>query len=291
MEENMAAQEETRAAGTAQEMTPEQEAEFLNEFGGEEETPSESEQGTQENLEDGDAGRSPGIPGEESDPGCGESPEGEQPSQEGETAAGSADGKGGTDMLNKQAGEADFPDGRGVREPSEAELFIQRMAQNAGVTPEEFMRTTLETVGEQKIAARVQQLLDQGVEEEMARHIAQLETEVSRYKAGEETRQNEQQEKQARYDRFMESVRRLEETYPEAKEWTEFPDGMRERMSKGMLPLEAYQATKLAGVMEMEKELKQLRQEKKNRETSAGSVKGAKVEADDEFIRVMDKYM
>lgn len=178
--------------------------------------------------------------------------------------------------------------------PTPEQEFLEMMARESGMSVPEFIADTQRVLGEQrraeaerKIADRVEQLLDQGMDEDFARHVAELEANKERLDA-EQQRMAEQQARQS----IIESVRSETMQRDFARFLQAHPDAAKEQATEdvladiraGMTPMEAYQRKEIA-----ELRFKAEKAEKKelNKQTTPGSVKGGKVETDP----FMDAFM
>lgn len=168
--------------------------------------------------------------------------------------------------------------------------WVNQLAEEAGVTPEELREHTERQKDEQKVAERVAGLVDQGVEEDLAEHIARTEVENARLKAKDD--RTEQQRLQAEGDRDARAkeIHLLWELYPETKEMqgASVPPEFDKDYAETGRPVEAWQRHLLREqgkrLAETEKKLAQLEQNEKNRETSTGGAKGAAAETGDVFM-------
>lgn len=154
---------------------------------------------------------------------------------------------------------------------------VRKLAEQCGMTTNEFLERADDLFSESRIGTRVQQLLAQDYDPGMARHIAQLEVENARYKntPGEMDR--------AEHKRIEEQVRNnVQEFSAMFPDVYEIPPEVYEDVAKtGATPVVAYQRHLIA---ERDRELNRLRQENKNRESTPGSVRGRGVEVEDPFL-------
>lgn len=160
------------------------------------------------------------------------------------------------------------------RQPELPKSLVE-LARNAGMTPEQYLQAIEDGAVKQKTEARVAQLMEQGVEESIARHLAEVEQENERYKQ-ETARGNAEKQSHAEFQKHIEEFDRL---YPDVKE---LPQEVIDDITKtGVTPVTAYQRYLLS---KQETELKTLRQEKKNRESTPGKAKGQAETMNDPFL-------
>lgn len=170
-----------------------------------------------------------------------------------------------------------------VNTPPPERALIEKLAAQAGMRVDEFVENAETAILEGATAARAQQLEAQGIEPEMARHIAELEVKAKaneNMRAAMENRsttaQTAQQEAKARFDA---QVAEFDRMFPDVKEP---PDEVFEEMRRtGASPIVAYQNYLLR---QREAELNALRQEQKNKEKSTGSARGNQAEPEDPFL-------
>lgn len=165
--------------------------------------------------------------------------------------------------------------------------FVERMAAQAGMDAETFLKDGERLLAERQIQARTAQLMDQGLEENMARHVAELETERGAAKNAESARkttETQAQDAQVRAEAQMRAnVEEFARMFPDVKE---IPDEVVADIEKtGATPVVAYQKYLLA---QKEKELAGIRQAEKNRKQTTGSVKGTPKGAEDPFAAGFD---
>ena len=158
----------------------------------------------------------------------------------------------------------------------EAPDILRKLARQAGMDVESYLQFVEDNAMQRQIDARVQQLLEQDVPEEIAQHFARMEQENARMK--EESDRKAQTD--ARDEKMRMEIEAFHKKFPDVQE---LPSSVIETITKtGATPVEAYQQYL---IQKQEMELKTLRQEKKNRGTTPGSVKGtAEIEADP-FLR------
>lgn len=154
--------------------------------------------------------------------------------------------------------------------PSPERQMLEQIASQAGIGFDELMRQMEGSLDEAKSGLRAEQLMEQGYEPGMARHIAQIELENAKFKNGKAGSREEA--------RIFEGIAEFEAMYPEVED---LPPSVVREIRAGATPVAAYQKYLLD---ERERELQALRQEKKNREKSPGSIRGMSVEAEDPFI-------
>lgn len=161
--------------------------------------------------------------------------------------------------------------------------FVERMAAQAGMDVDAFLQDGGRMLAERQIQARTVQLMDQGMEESMARHVAELETEREAANNAENVRksmesraQDVQRQTEAQIRANVEEFARK---FPDVKE---LPDEVVKEVEKtGATPVVAYQNYLLE---QKEKELAALRQAEKNKKQTTGSVKGTPKGAEDPFL-------
>lgn len=165
--------------------------------------------------------------------------------------------------------------------------FVERMAAQAGMDVDAFLQDGGRMLAERQIQARTVQLMDQGMEESMARHVAELETEREAAnnagnirKSMESRAQDVQRQTEAQIRANVEEFARK---FPDVKE---LPDEVVKEVEKtGATPVVAYQNYLLE---QKEKELAALRQAEKNKKQTTGSVKGTPKGAEDPFLAGFD---
>lgn len=171
---------------------------------------------------------------------------------------------------------------RRAQEAPPERTLIERLAMQAGMSPDDFMQNAENMIVENKIAARVEQLLEQGLSEDMARHVAQVEQKLAAGQVQQAISAQErkrQSEESAGEERIRAQIREFNEQYPDVGMP---PDEVFEDIRKtGVSPVVAYQRYLLG---KKEAELAKLRQEQKNRENTPGSVRGRGVEVEDPFL-------
>lgn len=154
---------------------------------------------------------------------------------------------------------------------------VQKLAEQCGMTPEEFMAQADDIFSASRLSAREQQLLAQDYDPGMARHIAQLEVENARYKNRPEEAERMRQKKTE--EQIRKNVQEFGAAFPDVYE---IPPEVYEDVAKtGATPVVAYQRYLIA---ERDRELARMKQEQKNRENTPGSVRGRGVEVEDPFL-------
>lgn len=152
---------------------------------------------------------------------------------------------------------------------------VKNLARNANMSVTDYLAMVENAAIENQVNARVQQLMDQDVNEELARYIAGVEQENEKFKRSQQ-RAHEEGARKAEMQAQVEAFNRL---YPDVDE---LPRQVIDDITKtGASPVEAYQRYLLE---EREKELKILRQEKKNRDTTPGAAKSGAVPVHDAFL-------
>lgn len=165
--------------------------------------------------------------------------------------------------------------------------FVERLAAQAGMDVEAFLQDGGRMLAERQVQARTAQLVDQGLEESMARHVAELEVERDSVKNAESMRKNSETQAQeaqnAAEAQIRANVEEFARMYPDVKE---LPDEVIKDIEQtGATPVVAYQKYLLH---EKEKELAAVRQAAKNRKQTTGSVKGTPKGAEDAFLSGFD---
>lgn len=165
--------------------------------------------------------------------------------------------------------------------------FVERLAAQAGMDVEAFLQDGGRMLAERQVQARTAQLVDQGLEESMARHVAELEVERDSVKKAESMRKNSETQAQeaqsAAEAQIRANVEEFARMYPDVKE---LPDEVIKDIEQtGATPVVAYQKYLLH---EKEKELAAVRQAAKNRKQTTGSVKGTPKGAEDAFLSGFD---
>lgn len=161
-------------------------------------------------------------------------------------------------------------------------MLIERLAMQAGMTPDDFIQNAENMIVENKIAARMEQLLEQGLGEDMARHVAGIEQKLAMEQARQAVNAQQmkrQNEESVQEEQMRAQIREFNEQYPDVGMP---PDEVFEDIKKtGATPVVAYQRYLLS---KKEAELAKLKQEQKNRENTPGSVRGRGVEVEDPFL-------
>lgn len=261
MEEMMTQTEETPATETTEETLNEQEAEdFEAAFDDVEETP-------------------------EKEPAKEESEPEKEPTKEeialmvGEHKFTAADVEGLLGRITELQGAANTP-------PQERQL-LERLAAQSGMEVSEFMENVEGALTESKITQRMTQLLDQGMEEDMARHVAELEVQAKAAENMQKTAQNQfetaKTAEQATEETFKNQIKEFEQMFPDVGMP---PDEVFSIIEKtGVSPVVAYQQY----LLEQNKvELANAKQEQKNRTQTPGSVKGREAPNPDPFAAGFD---
>lgn len=161
--------------------------------------------------------------------------------------------------------------------------FLERIAALSGMDVDAFMKDGEKMLLDHQAQARTAQLMEQGLSEEMAKHVAQLEAEREAAKNAETVRgkaeavmQAERTQSEAQMRANVEEFARM---FPDVKE---IPDEVIAEIERtGQTPVIAYQNYLLT---QKEKELAALRQTEKNRRNTTGSVKGTPKGAEDSFL-------
>lgn len=152
---------------------------------------------------------------------------------------------------------------------------LKALAHRAGMSVQEYLQAVEDASEKQKMDARISQLLEQGMEESLAQYVADVERQNERLRA-EQKAGSEREKSRAEFQKHIEEFDRL---YPDVKE---LPPEVTDDITKtGATPVAAYQRYL---IRKQEKELKMLRQEKKNRETTPGNVNGRSDVVTDPFL-------
>lgn len=165
--------------------------------------------------------------------------------------------------------------------------FVERLAAQSGMDVEAFLQDGGRMLAERQIEARTAQLVDQGLEESMARHVAELEVERDAQANADNMRKSlgaqAQEAQNAAEEQIRANVEEFARMYPDVKE---LPDEVIKDIEQtGATPVVAYQKYLLH---EKEKELAAARQAEKNRKQTTGSVKGTPKGAEDAFLSGFD---
>lgn len=165
--------------------------------------------------------------------------------------------------------------------------FVERLAAQSGMDVEAFLQDGGRMLAERQIEARMAQLVDQGLEESMARHVAELEVERDAQANADNMRKSlgaqAQEAQNAAEEQIRANVEEFARMYPDVKE---LPDEVIKDIEQtGATPVVAYQKYLLH---EKEKELAAARQAEKNRKQTTGSVKGTPKGAEDAFLSGFD---
>lgn len=168
--------------------------------------------------------------------------------------------------------------------------LIERLAAQSGMDVDAFVEQAESVIMDGKIAAREQQLLEQGLNADMARHVAETEVKnavnENMLKASQAKTTSAQSRQEALKEKFDRDLKDFYERYPDVKEP---PDEVLDEIAKtGCTPVVAYQNHL---IREKDKEIAALRQEHKNKEQSMGSVKGGKPQAQDDFLTGFDSAL
>lgn len=157
------------------------------------------------------------------------------------------------DIKNMLKAEPDYPDA------------IKNLAKMANMSVTDYLAMVENAAIENQINSRVQQLINQDVSEDLAGYIAKIEQENEKFKRSEQ----EAKERSARDRDVKAQIEAFNRLYPDVRE---LPKEVIEDINKtGSSPVEAYQRYLLDS---KERELKVLKQEKKNKMTTPGAVKG-----------------
>lgn len=154
--------------------------------------------------------------------------------------------------------------------PSKERQMLEQVAAQAGIGFDELMRQMEGSLDEAKSGLRAEQLVEQGYDPGMAQHIARIELENAKFKGGQAIGREQA--------KIFDGIAEFEAAYPDVDD---LPEQVKREIRAGATPVAAYQRYLLG---ERERELQALRQEKKNRETSPGSIRGMNVEEEDPFI-------
>jgi hypothetical protein len=169
-----------------------------------------------------------------------------------------------------------------LSEPPKRYGVLEQMAKDAGKSVDDYLADVEEKYAAARVESRKAQLVGQGMEESLAQHVAETEMENARLKAGTELAQQaeaKRKETQSQTEARMKAeIEEFNSVYPDVRE---IPPEVLDEISKtGHSPVVAYQNYLLH---KQEAELKALKQSKKNKESTPGSVKGTKAGEKDEF--------
>ena len=176
--------------------------------------------------------------------------------------------------------------------------ILDDMARRFGMTDRtEFLQSFDHQIKEQRIQDRASELISQrGIDQETAIYLARLEQQQEDSKYQNELQQQQMQHKQhqqtaeqrAQQERQQQLVGQwsaLYEAFPELKEqyedFTKFPDAVKEMITQGRTPLEAYSKHLLD---ERNNELQILKNNNKVKEKSTGSLKASGKDGADPFL-------
>lgn len=161
--------------------------------------------------------------------------------------------------------------------------FLERIAALSGMDVDAFMKDGEKMLIDHQAQARTAQLMEQGLPEEMARHVAQLEAEREAAKNAETVRGKAEAVMQAERTQseaqMRANVKEFARMFPDVREIPE--EVIAEIERTGETPVVAYQNYLLG---QKEKELAALRQAEKNKRSTTGSVKGTPKGAEDSFL-------
>ena len=173
---------------------------------------------------------------------------------------------------------------------------LERLANEAGKNVDDYLKEVEERYEKSQIDERAKeratQLIEQGMEENLANHLAQVEVENANFKSKIERAAQQAQEMGQKQNegsvqaeqRMQAEIREFDKLYPGVKEFP--PEMLNEIKQTGHTPVVAYQNYLLR---KQETELKALQQAKKNEETTPGAVKGTKVAKPDAFLSTFMK--
>ena len=97
-------------------------------------------------------------------------------------------------------------------------MLIERLAMQAGMTPDDFIQNAENMIVENKIAARMEQLLEQGLSEDMARHVAGIEQKLAMEQARQAVNAQQmkrQNEESVQEEQMRAQIREFNEQYPD----------------------------------------------------------------------------
>lgn len=177
---------------------------------------------------------------------------------------------------------------------SENGSVLDQLAKNAGMPMEHFLRTAeslldgdFQEQASVKVTERTEMLLEQGLPYDIAQHMAEVEVENAQLRDSAGLRSAVRRQEQEIEQTCQRDIDRLFQNYPGLKGET-VPDQVIKDIEQGMTPMEAYQKNE---VEEMNRELSALRMYRRNRETTAGSVKGGAQDKQDEFSEAFWKVL
>ena len=160
-----------------------------------------------------------------------------------------------------------------VAQPPKQYGVLEQMAKDAGMSVDDYLKDVEERYAAGQVESRTAQLVEQGLDETLAKHIAETEMENARLKAGTELAQKaeaKRKETQSQAEARMETeIAEFNRLYPEIREIP--PEVLSEISKTGHSPVVAYQNYLLR---KQETELKTLKQAEKNKKTTPGARKG-----------------
>lgn len=173
----------------------------------------------------------------------------------------------------------------------EYKQMFNELAQDADLTPEQFITEYRKEMQEMKIQQRTAEIMEEElVAEQVAERLARAEVENETIKKGRERKekelaQKEQAEKQTQ-DAILQDVKYLQKIRPEVGEPDfKVPEEVMKRIQEDGLPLStAY----LGWIAEQtETKLKKVEQAEKNRQKNVGSMKSAGASKQDDFVKAL----
>lgn len=158
---------------------------------------------------------------------------------------------------------ADYDRVRARRDESDGVLL--QLAQAAGMSREDYIKNVSQAILQGKVEKRAAELIAQGKDQDSARQIAQLEAEKEELARKEAQDNAAKMQQKLRDDAMREDIRGLLKLYPTLTAFP--PEVIRLCEEQGLMPSAAYQKYLLD---QKEIEVKQLKQDRKNREVSPG---------------------
>jgi hypothetical protein len=159
---------------------------------------------------------------------------------------------------------------------------IERLAQQAGLSTDQFLIRLDQMVKYNVVDAKKQEFIGHGMDENQAAYFAEMAYENEMFKNGQAAitqRQNERaRAMQEMQERIGRNIADFETRFPDVDK---LPDEVVSEIKKGESPVVAYQSYL---IRENGKRLKAMQQNQKNRQIAAGPVKTVGVETSDPFL-------
>ena len=169
-----------------------------------------------------------------------------------------------------------------LSEPPQRYGILEKLAGEAGMSVDDYLADVDERYTQSQVESRAEQLMEQGLDENFAMHVAEVEVENAKMKTGVEQAlqaEGRQKETQAQAEARMQSeIAEFDRIYPGVKEFP--PEVLAEIQQTGHSPVVAYQNYLLK---KQASELKALKQARRNKDTLPGPAKGTEAGKADEF--------